>query len=374
LIINKAYKFRIYPNLSQQKQLYKEFLASKVVYNYYLDKTIEEYKNNKKTLNYYDWAKDLTNLKKQEEYQWLQTVSIAALQQSLKDLDKAYKNFFRGIKKGQKIGFPKFKKFNSSIEYNNQVSEYSREKHKIKLAKLKWIKVIDYKPAFGKLMNITVSKSKDNKWYASICVEQEAKEEINLTNNNIGIDVGIKDFLVTSNGEKIENPKFLEKSEKKLKKFQRRLSKKKIGSRNRKKARILVAKYFAKVTSQRKNFLNQLSTRLVKENNFIAHENLNIKGMVNNHKLAKSISSVSWYEFFRQLEYKAKWYDCKIVKIGRFEPSSKTCNNCGYINDELTLNDREWMCPNCGAILDRDINAAKNILKVGLKICETVVI
>jgi putative transposase len=365
--MNRAYKFRIYPNLKQQHQFYLEFAASKCVYNYYLDRTIKEYQQNKKTLNRNDWCKDLKFLNKTEEYSWIMGASSAVYRSTLyDDLDSAYKNFFRGIKNGKSIGFPKFKKFNSSVRYTNTSCKYSHQNHKVWFSKNGWIKIIDYKNAFGKLMNITVSKNKDGKWYASICVEQPDLKYENNSESKIGIDVGIKSFLVDSNGNKIDNPNFLNKQENKLKRLQRQLSKKKIGSNNRKKAKLKLAIAHEKISSQRKNFLNQNSTKLVKENIFIAHEDLNIKGMVKNHHLAKSISNVSWYEFFRMLEYKGKWYGCNIVKIGKFEPSSKTCNNCGYINNNLTLDIREWDCPDCGEHLDRDVNAARNILKLGL--------
>jgi putative transposase len=367
MIINRAYKFRIYPNKTQQKAFYREFAASKTVYNYFLNRKIEVYKETGENHSYYDCNKELTLLKKREEYKWIAESSSAMLQESLRDLESAYNNFFREFKKGnKKYGFPKEKKFKSSCRYSNTSCKYNREKHKIFISKIGWMKVIDYKCAFGKLMNMTVSKSKDAKWYISICVEQSVKEVENNSTSKIGIDVGIKDFLVDSNGNKIANPKFLEKSERKLKRLQRSLSRKQKGSNNRKKAKFILAKFHAKIANQRSNFIHQNSTKLVKENKLIAHENLNISGMVKNHRLAKSIASVSWYEFFRQLGYKASWNDCKIIKIGRFEPSSKTCNCCGYVIDKVPLNIRKWQCPNCNELLDRDINAAKNILKIGL--------
>jgi len=369
----RSYKFRIYPNKKQEHQFYKEFAASKFVYNYYLDKSIkyyEENKNNdkKKSINYYDWCKDLTSMKKEENNKWLKEASNVVLQQKLRDLNLAYKNFFRRLGQGTNPGFPNFKKFNSSVRYSNISCKYSRKIHKIKISKIGWIRIVDYSPAYGKIMNMTISKSKDGKWYVSISVEQKDKILIdNKSEKQIGIDVGIKSFLVDSDGNKINNPKFLEKSEKKLMKAQKELSKKKIGSNNRRKQRLVLAKIHAKITDQRKNFLHQLSIKLTKENTLIVRENLAIKNMVKNHKLAKSISSVSWSEFFSMLDYKGIWYGCEIMKIGRFEPSSKKCNNCGYVKKDLTLDIREWECPNCHEILNRDINAAKNILEIGLQ-------
>lgn len=365
-IISKAYKFRIYPNKTQQHQLHIEFAASKVVYNYFLNKSIELYKSEKKSSNYFDWNKELTYLKQEEDFKWVQQASSVCLQESLRDLNTAYQNFFRNIKKGTNLGFPNFKKFNSSVRYSNVKCKYSKENHKIQLSKCGWINVIDYKTPFGKLMNMTVSKTKSGKWFVSICVEQELKEYINNSSSKIGIDVGLKNFVTDSNGEKIDNPNFLKIQDQKIKRFQRQLSKKKIGSNNRKKAKLKLSKAHEKISSQRTNFLHQNSTKLVKENKLIAIEDLNISGMVKNHRLAKSIMDVSWSEFFRMLTYKGEWYDCEIKKTGRFEPTSKKCNNCGYIKLDMTLSDRLWVCPQCNTMLDRDINAAKNILSLAL--------
>lgn len=368
-IRSRAYKFRIYPNKKQQKQLYKEFAASKSVYNFFLDATIKYYEEHKedekKSLNFYDWCHMLTDEKKTDEHSWWSEVASQNLVQTLRDLDSAYKNFFRNIKKKKKAGFPKFKKFNSSVRYSNQSCKYSNETHKIWLSKAGWIKIIDYEKVFGKLMNITISKAKNGMWFASICAEQEKSEYFNNSEEEIGIDVGIKDFLTDNNGNKVPNPHFLIKSERKIKRFQRQLSRKKIGSNNRKKAKLKLAKAHSVVAEQRKNFLHQTTTSLVKNNKSIYHEDLNVAGMMRNHYLAKALADVSLSEFSRILTYKGDWYNCKVEKIGRFEPSSKLCHICGYKNTELDLSVREWICPECGTVLDRDINAAKNILEFG---------
>lgn len=368
-IRSRAYKFRIYPNKKQQRQLFKEFAASKSVYNFFLNVTIKYYEEHKedekKSLNFYDWCHMLTDEKKTEEHSWWSEVAAQNLFQTLRDLDSAYKNFFRNIKKGGKAGFPKFKKFNSSVRYSNQTCKYNTDTHKISLSKVGWVKMVDYEKVFGKLMNITVSKEKNGMWFASICVEQEISEYINKSKNEIGIDVGIKNFLTDNNGNKIPNPHFLIKSEKKIKRLQRWLSRKKIGSNNRKKAKLKLAKEHAIVAEQRKNFLHQTTTNLIKNNKAIYHEDLNVAGMMRNHHLAKALADVSLSEFSRILTYKGDWYNCKVEKIGRFEPSSKLCHICGYKKEDLDLSVREWICPECGTTLDRDINAAKNILEFG---------
>jgi putative transposase len=376
--MNRAYKFRIYPNLKQQKQFRLEFAASKTVWNYYLEKSINSYKETGKSLNRNDWCNDLKLLNKTEEYSWIMGACSQTYRSTLyDDLHAAYRNFFRRIKNGEISGFPKFKKSNYSVRYNNIASKYSPNNHKVWFSKNGWIKIIDYKPAFGKLMNITVSKSKDDKWWASICVEQKINEYENNSNSQIGIDMGVIDFLIDSNGNRIDNQNFYDKSMKKRAMFSRELSRKKIGSSNRKKARLKLAKFEAKIASQRKNFLDQNSTKLVKENNLIAHEDLNIKDMMKrNHNkdvkrkriLSRNISDVSWSEFFRMLHYKGEWYKCKIVKVDP-KNTSRSCTNCGYIYTNLK-NKREWVCPCCGTKHDRDINAANNILKLGIDVLE----
>jgi putative transposase len=287
---------------------------------------------------------------------------------ALKDLDSAFRNFFRKLKKGDKSkGYPKFKPYNNSVRYHNRTVKYSAEKHRIWLSKTGWMIVKDYETAIGKVMNATVSHSKDDRWYISICVEQQLDEYVNKSNSEIGIDMGIKDFLIDSNGTKIKNPKFYVTSQKKRRRLQRELSKKQKGSNNRKKAKLKLAKFDAKVAAQRQDFLHQRTTELTKSNSLIVHEDLNIKGMMKNRNLSKHIQDVSWGDFFRMLEYKGNWYNCDIRTIDRFYPSSKKCYICGHGNNSLRLNDREWVCSECGSSLDRDVNAAKNILNEGLK-------
>ena len=362
--MERAYKFRIYPNKTQQKLIQKTFGCCRFVYNYYLDKRIQVYKDNKTSLNYYDCCKDLTSLKK--ELVWLKEPDKDALQKSLKDLDNAYKKFFK-----EHSGFPKFKsKKNHKKSYRTScVNNNIRfQNNHIKLPKLGWIKTRDKQIPQGRILNATISQEPSGKYYVSLCCTNVEIKHLSQTNNQVGIDLGIKDFVITSDGVKYPNPKFLQQSLNKLAKLQRELSRKTRGGSNWNKARIKVARLQEKIKHQRQDYLRKLSTELIRENDIICIEDLQVKNMVLNHKLARSISDVSWSEFTRQLQYKADWYGRQVIKVDMFFASSQTCNCCGKkfpITKDLGV--RQWICPNCKSVLDRDINAAINILNEGLK-------
>jgi putative transposase len=366
--MKRAYKYKIKPTFKQQEQLNKAFGCTRFIYNWGLDKKTKAWQENKKQISYFELAKELTILKKTEGYEWLKDVSNESLQQSLRCLDNAYTQFFKAKK-----GFPRFK----SKKHSRDVSKYILAVYfdfnnwKVKIPKCGWVKLCKNKTfdTNYKLGTLTVSKDKCGEFWCSIIVEDnkplKSKAKIS-EETSVGIDLGIKDYAILSDGTKYTNPKFLENGQNKLKKLFKKFARTDKNSKRHEVIRLKIARQYKKITNRRVNFLHKLSTDIIKRYDTICLENLNIKGMMSNHCLANSIQSVTWFEFVRQLNYKSEWYGKNVVVIGRFEPSSKTCSKCGYVKRDLKLSDREWICPVCGEYHDRDVNAAINIKNFAL--------
>jgi putative transposase len=354
----KARKYRIYPTSSQKELIHKHCGSVRFLYNLALETKTMAYLGSKVNLSRYDLQKQLVDLKK--ELPWLKEINSQSLQVALLDLDTAYSNFFKG-----RAGFPKFKKKSNRGSFNVPQNVIV-ENNLLIIPKFKeGIKINLHRDLVGTIKQATISFTPTGKYFVSILCD--TKEEIPTKapiteSTTIGIDLGIKNFAITSEGEVFENPKYLRKAQSKLKYVQRKYSKHK-GKRTKKK----LAKLHEKITNQRQDFLHKTSTKLIRENQTICLETLVVKNMVKNHNLAQAISDVSWSTFVSMLEYKADWYGKNILRIGQFAPSSKTCSNCGAINKELTLKDREWTCGNCSTVLDRDVNAACNIKSFALK-------
>ena len=360
-IVNRSYKYRFYPTDEQKMQLSHAFGCSRFVYNHFLKKRTDAYYEKKESLNYHKTSELLTQLKNDENYSWLKDVSSVTLQQTLRDLDKAFTNFF-----AKRAKYPAFKKKNSKQSVRYVKSGFTFSNGILKIAKNKDPLNVKWSRHFsGEPTSITISKDCSERYFVSFAIEEKVYDLPKLDKMN-GIDVGIKDICVTSDGFKSGSPQYTRKHEIKLIKRQRELSKKAKGSKNRAKAKLKVAKIHAKISDSPNDFNNKLTTKLISENQAIAVESLNVKGMQKNHKLAKSIADSAWGDFFRKLKYKAGWYGRSFLEIDRWFPSSKRCNRCGHIHNGLKLNDRTFECPSCKEALDRDTNAAKNILTVGL--------
>ncbi len=360
----KAYKYRIYPNKEQINYLQKTFGCTRFIYNQMLADRIKSYEENKdldiKIIKY------PTPAQYKKEYEWLKEVDSLALANAQMNLDKAYKNFFRD----KSVGFPKFKSKkdnHKSYTTNNQNGTVFIENNRIKIPKLKsMIKIKQHREFVGLIKSCTISQNPSGKYYISMLVDTE-NIQLPKLDTKVGIDLGIKEFAITSDGEMFSNPKWLKKSEKRLRKLQKDLSRKQKGSNNRRKDRLKVAKLHEKISNQRKDYLHKISHYIISENQVIVIEDLKVSNMIKNHKLAKSIADVSWSEFRIQLEYKAKWYGREIIIAPSNYASSQLCSNCGNKSSQTKdLSCRTYICPVCGMIMDRDINASKNLLKLAM--------
>ena len=337
------------------------FGSVRFVYNHFLAKRKEQYEQTRKSSNYYEQAKELTAMKKTEAFSWLKEINSQTLQHALRHLETAYVNFFKG-----RTRFPRFhsKKHGGSFA----VPQYFKvEGNRIFIPKFKGgIRFAKSQDVLGELRNMTVSVTPGGKYYVCIMAHVEVGD-LEKTNLSVGIDLGLKDFVITSNGDRYSSNKFIKKYSKKLATMQKHLSRKKKGSGSWNRQRIKVARLQEKITSCRNDKLHKISVELIRRYDVVCCEDLNVKGMVKNHHLAKAVSDASWGTFVTMLEYKAKWYGKELVKIGRFYPSSKTCHHCGHVKEDLSLEDRYYTCTNCGELIDRDLNAAKNILDEGLR-------
>lgn len=355
MIVHKAFRYRLHPNSEQEQALAVQFGHARFVWNWALALRKTTYEETHKGIRHSDLKRRLTALKHQPENEWLKEADSQVLQSKIDDLERAYQNFFQ-----KRAKFPRFKsrKQAQSIRYPQR---FKVHENLIYLPKVGWVKMKVHRRLEGKAKNVTVSKTKTGKYFASMQCEVELPDPP-VRGGEIGIDLGIKSFLVTSEGDQINNPRHLQQAEKKINRLQRRVSRRKDGSSGMERARIQLARQHEKVANQRADFLHKLSRRLVDSYGLIGMEDLNILGLLKNRSIAKAVATTGWGTFRFMLEYKCEWYGSFVHRISRFYPSSKTCSCCGFVVPELALSVRFWDCPMCGASHERDINAAINIL------------
>ena len=363
--IKRAYKFRFNPTPEQEVILAQTFGCARFAYNHMLRLRTDAWFQRQERIGYHETSAALTALKKDPEFVWLNEVSSVPVQQALRHLQTAFANFFQ-----KRAAYPNFKRKDGKQSAEYTTSAFKWDGKALKLAKMVAPLAIRFSrtiPRAAKVTTVTVSKDAAGRYFVSMLCDDAVEPKAEAA-GKVGIDLGLTHFAILSTGEKVAAPNTFRKNEEKLAKLQRRLAKKTKGSANRKKAKLKVAKLHAKIADSRKDFLHKISTRLVNENQVIAIETLAVSNMQKNHSLAKSIADASWSEFVRQLEYKSLWYGRELVGIDRWYPSSKRCSDCGHTVAKMPLNVREWACPECGTVHDRDINAARNVLAAGLAV------
>lgn len=358
-MIRRAYRYRFYPNQEQRVQLAQTFGCCRYIHNWALRLRTDAYYQHQKKMSYKETSNQLTQLKKNPEFSWLKDITAVPLQQALRHLNVAFVNFFAGRAK-----YPRFKKKRNKQSATYASNAFKWNEDSLTLAKMKSpLKIRWHRRFTGVPTTVTVSKDSANRYFVSFSVEEEI-EKLPHTDEQVAIDLGITDVIVSSKGFASGNPKYYRKYQKKLAKLQKRLAKKQLGSKNRDKARVKVAKLHAKIADSRKDFLNKLTIRLIRENQVVITESLAVKSMIKNRKLSKAIADAAWGELIRQLDYKASWHERVLIQVDRFFPSSKRCHTCGHVLNKLPLEIREWDCV-CGSHNLRDYNAALNLLAVG---------
>lgn len=363
--IKRAYRFRFYPTSQQVEQLARTFGCARFAYNYMLRLRTDAWYKEQKRVGYHETSAALTELKKQPETIWLNEVSSVPVQQALRHLQTAFASFFQ-----KRAAYPNFKRKDGPQSAEYTTSAFKWDGKALRLAKMdaplaiRWSRTL---PKAAKITTVTVSEDTAGRYFVSLLCDDEVSPKSAVA-SKVGIDLGLSSFAILSTGEKIDAPEHFRANEAKLAKLQRRLAKKQKGSMRRAEAKLKVARLYAKIADSRRDFLHKLSTRLINENQVIAVESLSVKNMQRNRCLSKSIADAGWSEFLRQLEYKARWYGRELIGIDRWYPSSKRCSECGHVVKAMPLSVREWACPECGTIHDRDINAARNILAAGLAV------
>ncbi len=361
MLIQQAYRYELKPNNKQRPLLAKHAGTARFAYNWGLARRIEEYKAEGKSSNAIEQHRQLNGLKK-SQFPWMYEVSKCAPQEALRDLDKAYQNFFREKDKGKKAGFPKFKKkgVNDSFRLTGSIDVFNKS---VQLPRIGVVRTKEKTDVKGRILSVTVSRQADC-WYVSLAVEREREMAQNTSDVSVGIDLGLESFVTLSSGRKVSNPQYLKHSLRLLERRSKQHSRKQKGSKNRRKSALKLARLHRRIKSQRRDFLHKLSSELAKTKSVIVMEDLSVKGMVRNKYLSKAISDVGWGKFKEMLEYKTLWYGSRLVTAGKFYPSSKLCSQCGCLNCDLKLSNRVFSCPECRLQIDRDLNSALNLLKL----------